>query len=905
MLKQLASTFIFVCIFAVAVFSQQTGGVTGRVKDQLTSNPMPGVSVRLESSALSAETDRSGAFQLLRVPPGEQKLIISYLGFQEKAVTVTVKAGEIANLDVTLEAGIQETVNVSDPILQGQARALNQQKESINIQNIVSADQIGRFPDPNSAEAAQRIPGITIERDQGEGRYVQVRGTEARLNSMMLNGERVPSPEGDVRAAALDVIPADLLESIEVSKALTADMDADSIGGSVNLISKGTPEKLRVSLTAGLGYNRISKGGIQNFNGTIGRRFANNKAGFLFSGSYLNTDRGSENFEVAYDGGDLDELELRDYTINRKRYGFNPVFDYRFSSTSEIYIRGIFNQFEDQEFRRRVRYRLGNGRIERELKDRFEAQNISQFSAGGRHLLGNVFQLDYKFSYGYAEEDEPDALNTTFEQRSVNFAPNVTPTSIDPDNIQANPLNENIAASRFTDVERGNNFTSEKDFNASVNGLMPLSSSAGFAGVLKFGLKNRYKKKLRDNETTIFEFGDSALRPLLNTVLDQSFNQNSLLNGRYPNFNGSFVDPTRARGFLTATGISSELDREADTENFRARENVAALYFMGELHFGERFLLVPGLRFERTSGRYSGFNVLFDDGGDYLSTIESTNENTYNHFFPSLHARFKIGKGANVRAAYTRTLARPNYRDLTPFQLILEEDLEIERGNPRLVPTTSDNFDIMAEQYLGSVGVVSGGFFYKRLNKYIYPFRFEEDRTVSGNLETFDVLQPQNGEKANLYGFELAFQNRFSFLPKPLDGFGIYANYTYVNSDTLLPGDSPGAPGRKSILPGQAKNVANFAVSYEKFGFSGRGSLHYRDLFLSAVGDSPTSDVFVDKHLQFDISASQRITKNLRVFAEVINLNNRPLRVYEGSRDRPIQEEYYRWWATFGVKLDW
>ena len=272
-----------------------------------------------------------------------------------------------------LERSIQEIVTIDAPLLEGQAKALNQQKESLNIQNVVSADQIGRFPDPNAAEATQRIPGITIERDQGEGRYVQVRGTEARLNSMMINGERIPSPEGDIRAVALDVVPADLLESIEVSKALTADMDADSIGGAVNLITKGAPEKPRLSLTAGFGYNKMSEKYLQTFNGTVGRRFFNNKLGFLFSGSYLNTDRGSESIEPSYDDGELNELDIR-LLGESQTLGLNPYADYRFSNTSDIYLRGIYNKFNDQEYRRGAIYGVSDGEIERGLKDRLESK---------------------------------------------------------------------------------------------------------------------------------------------------------------------------------------------------------------------------------------------------------------------------------------------------------------------------------------------------------------------------------------------------------------------------------------------------------------------------------------------------------------------------------------------------
>ncbi len=894
------------CLFSYQISAQQNGGLSGRITDGVTGNALQGANVTIEGTALSTETDRTGAFSLLRVPAGQQKVTVSYLGYETKTFDVEIKAdGDLTALNAELQTGIQESVTVNAPLLEGQARALNQQKEAVNITNVVSADQIGRFPDPNSAEAAQRIPGITIERDQGEGRYVQVRGTEARLNSMMINGERIPSPEGDIRAVALDVIPADLLESIEVSKALTADMDADSIGGAVNLITKGAPERTRVSLTAGFGYNRIAENYLQTFNGTFGRRFFNKRLGLLFSGSYLNTDRGSESAEPSYDDGNLDELDLRDYTVNRQRLGVNPFLDYRFSDTSEIYIRGIYNKFNDQEFRRRVVYGVSDGVIERELKDRLEKQTIAQVAFGGRHLLPRFLQIDYRFSYAYAAETEPNRVDTLFEQEDVIFNPNVSPDSIDPDNIQANPLNENINLYQFAELIRADNFTSDRDFTAQFNASLPLMTRNNFAGILKFGVKNRFKKKFRNVEEFEFGFEDDA--PLLIDNLDAGFNKTVYYGGRY-NIGTAFVDPQRARNFLSNPLIDGERLFEEDAADFRARENVFALYALTQLNFGDRFQLVPGVRFERTDVKYTGFEVLFDEEGDFLASNELPGSNTFNNLFPSVHARYRITDNTNFRAAYTRSLARPNFVDLTPFQLILEEDLEIERGNPFLVPTTSNNFDVMIEHYLSSVGIISGGFFYKRLNNYIFPFAFEEDRPIggpNGPMDTFRIIEPRNGESAYLYGLELAFQNRFTFLPKPLDGFGVYANYTYVNSKATLPGEDADAPGRRSILPGQAKNIGNFAVFYERFGFSGRASWHYRDLYLSEVAGSPDEDLFIDNHLQFDVSLSQRITKNFRVFAEIINLNNRPFRSYVGVKDRPTQEEYYKWWATFGLKFDW
>jgi TonB-dependent receptor len=287
---------------------------------------------------------------------GSHKLEVVYLGYVTAVVEVEVRPGSTTEQEVVMEPEqrFHEAVTVTaEPMLQRQERALNEQKNAINIKNIVSADQIGRFPDPNSAEAAQRISGVTMQRDQGEGRFILVRGTEPRLNSSAINGEQLPAPEAKVRFVALDVIPADLLEAIEVTKAITPDMDGDSIGGAVNLITKQATGGTRGSWTLGLGYNDIVSDSLQNLNGSFAQRSADGKTGVVLSGSYHNTNRGSENFEAEYDDGELDEFQLRHYTVNRKRYGVQGNFDREFGDSSRFFVKGIFNKYDDDEQRRR------------------------------------------------------------------------------------------------------------------------------------------------------------------------------------------------------------------------------------------------------------------------------------------------------------------------------------------------------------------------------------------------------------------------------------------------------------------------------------------------------------------------------------------------------------------------
>jgi TonB-dependent receptor len=865
----------------------QTGGtVTGTVRDTRIRTALPGAQVRLVGTGLTAVTGSRGFYRIVDVPSGDYEVEASYLGFDPATAKVTVVAGETVTADLELPlAGFEEEVTVVAPILQGQAKALNQQQNAANVRNVISGDQIGDFPDRNSAEALQRVPGVAIERDQGEGRYVYVRGTEPRLNAMEINGQRIPAPDGEVRQVALDVIPADLLESIEVSKTLTPDMWGDSIGGTVNLVTAQAPEKNRLFITAAGGYNSIASGGASGrFTGMWAGRFgADQRAGLVLSGSYFNTDRGSENFEVEYDDGELEELEQRDYTVNRERWGLNAAFDYRLPNNGLFYVRGIYNNFADQEYRRRKRNRVGDDRIERELKDRLETQEIAAVSVGGRNALGRgLWTLDYEAAWAYAAEEEPDRHDTNFRQDDVEFDPNVSADFIDPGNIQANPLNEDFNEFTLDEQVVENNFTSDRDFVAQTN----LTRVLGSTGFFKLGAQYRDKNKERDNNSVVFESEDNLF---LSSFTDPDFDPNKqIIDGRYTM--GSFVGASQARGF---TGLEGEIDREVDAANYNAKERVYAGYAMAQLNYGD-LLILPGIRYEQTDIDYTGNEVIFDEEGDYQSTNPVSGSNDYGTWMPHLHFRYRLGESGrtNLRAAVTRTLGRPNYFNLVPSELVIREDREIERGNPNLKPTVSWNFDVLAEHFLPSVGVISGGFFHKRLDDFIYIFTFEEDR----DGETFDVDQPLNGDRATLTGFEAAVSSA-----RLVGGFGLLANYTYTDSEAAF----PGREGEAAPLPGQAKHSGNVALLYEQGGFSGRLALNFKGRWIAEVGETPAEDISKDRHAQLDFAASQKIgDTGLRLYLEVLNLTNEPLRFYEGTEDRPIQEEYYRWWGAFGIKWD-
>jgi len=302
--KTVLNVFLYLIVsnlLPVTLYAQ-SGNIAGTVTDSSRRGVLVGAQVQIEGQPFSTSTDESGKYLLLGVPAGNEKVTVLYLGLSPSTMEIPVLPGETVTLDFALSpAGQLAEVTVTDnPDLVGQARALNDQKNSINLVNLIASDQIGSFPDPNAAEATQRIPGIVVQRDQGEGRYVLIRGTEPRLSATTINGERIGTTENTSRQIPLDTIPADLMGAIEVTKALTPDLEADSIGGRVNLITKRAPTTRHIALTLGSGFNTLVNDDIKDYNATCGQRLFGNKLGFIASGNFYQNDRGSQDLEPAF-----------------------------------------------------------------------------------------------------------------------------------------------------------------------------------------------------------------------------------------------------------------------------------------------------------------------------------------------------------------------------------------------------------------------------------------------------------------------------------------------------------------------------------------------------------------------------------------------------------------------------
>lgn len=883
------------------------GFIRGRVLDDQLNSVLPGATIIQTGTNNGTTSDVNGEF-LLRVPSGDVEIEVRYIGFRPYSEIVQVTDGQVTQVDFRM---ISDATQLQDVVitgvLQGQQRALNQQKSADNIKSVISSDQIGRFPDPNVAEALQRVPGVNIERDQGEGRYVLVRGLAPQFTNISINGEQIPSPEADVRYVALDAVPADQLSSIEVSKAITPDMDGDAIGGSVNLVTRtAQSEDLSIHSSALVGYNNIS--GKANFQGSteFSKRFFTNKLGIMLNGSYYETERGSENWER--DGNDM---ELRDYNLTRTRTGLSSTIDYKFNEKHEIYFRTLYNRFTDRELRRRYVFvpnadesPFEENTIERLTKDRLEKQIVTSYNLGAKHTFPG-FNLDYEASYSEGIQDTPFDIEVAsageVDQLSIDFDTNPDfPAFTVNDLAHTSPQNIYLTNSmyEFDEVTMGNTYAKDVNKTAKFNIVVPFKAGTT-GGQVKFGGKVRTKEKSFDITENVF--GYTGTEDLTLDMFEGGKVNNDFLGGRY-NLRAN-ADAERFIGFFNSNrdkfelSVEDKLATEA-VEAYSATEDVYAGYAMSKIQFNN-LMLLGGVRLEHTSVEYQSKNVVNET--DIIPTTGGTN---YTFVLPQLHVRYQIGKDANLRAAVTRSYARPNFGDIIPAQEINVNEKEGTIGNPSLKPVSATNIDLLGEKYFGTVGLVSGGFFYKRLSDFIFQRRFDSNVYPGSDGQEITLTQSQNGESASLLGFELAYQQNLTFLPGLWKGLSVYANYTFTSSKASIQ-SRENAGGTESVrLPGQARNVGNFSLAYDLGRINVRLAANFNGEYISEIGESADEDVIVKDRVQLDATTTITITPKLRFFAEFMNITNQPFEVYQGSETHYIQREFYSWWSRIGLKFD-
>ena len=905
------------------------GTIRGRIVDA-TKQTLPGASIYIDKLHSGVTSDVNGYYTFSNLSPGTYTVKVRYIGYTPVETPITISAGRTLEKDFVLKEGVELQEVVVGGAFQGQRRALNAQRSSLGITNVVSADQVGKFPDSNIGDALKRISGINVQYDQGEARFGQVRGTSADMSSVTINGNRVPSAEGGTRDVQLDLIPADMIQTIEVHKVITPDMDADAIGGSINLVTKNSPYKRVIAATAGSGYNWISKKAQLNLGLTYGDRFFNNKLGVILSASYQNSPSGSDNTEFMWDKdintGEvcLTDYQIRQYYVTRERQSYSAALDWDINTNNKITFKGIFNNRNDWENRYRLTLKglnleednAGNdycsinnkatvriqtkGGTPNHRNARLERQRTMDFTLGGEHLFGKL-SMDWSLNYAKASENRPNERYIDYQLKKQKFTPDLSNERkplYTPQDGSTMYLNNDFSlkevTEEFEDIQ-------EKDLKFKLDFKLPLAKGE-YNNKLSFGAKVVHKSKDKDKDfykyTPTNKDGFDA-NSLANTVNE---NRDGFIPGSQYKV-GSFVSKEYL-GELDLNNSSlfkKEQDQEEIAASYNAKEVVSAGYLRFDQKIGKKWSLMAGLRLENTHVKYSGYQ--YDANADEATkTPYSTDD--YLNVLPSLLVKYNINDDFKVRASFTNTISRPKYSALVPSINIDRSNHSITLGNPELNPTISYNLDLSTEYYFKSVGMISGGIFYKKINDFIVDQTFRNYAYEGTTYTTF--TQPRNSGNANLLGLELSYQRNFDFIAPALKCIGFYGNYTYTYS-RVKDFNFAGRENESGLrLPGSPEHTANASLFFEKAGVNIRLSYNFASDFIDEMGTSKFYDRYYDKVNYMDINASYTFGKKIKTtfYADATNLLNQPLRYYQGTKNRTMQSEHYGVKVDAGVKIN-
>lgn len=800
------------------------------------------------------------------------------LGLLAAAITANVHA-ETEVMEETIVVGTRASL----------MSAIDKQEMADGLISVVDSDAMGDFPDTTAAEAIRRLSGISIENDQGEGRYVTIRGLSSDLNSIAVNGATIVAPEND-RSVLLDGVPTELLDSITVSKSLTPDQDADSIGGRIDFKTKSPAslEQTLLKIKLDTTYNdQTESANSPRFSVTYGDKLSDN-VGHVLGLTYSRKEIETYNNETGYgwdsEGYMDDDYEMRYYDITRERLGVTYEIDYAFADDSRVYFNAFWNEYTDDELRWKDEYgkldrtaELTNGmttsriRHDAETRVREEVRTISAFSVGGETVLNGWF-TDASLSISSAEEDDSDNADVTFRNYDKDLGGNIYWENPKKPYVDAlDPNLRNPANMEFDEAEFENALSKDEEVAFAINAEQEFDF-----GTLKFGAKFRSREKDRDINKDFYVFDGKTMA---------DFNPQSL---SWPFANQTFgqqADPAAVYALRTLPA-GMELDgQETFVEDFVTDEEIFAVYGMGTFVI-DNTRIVAGVRYEDTQVD----SQAFDQDGN-----QTTASSDHDFWAPSVTVKHNLSEELVLRAAAWRSLARPGFTATAPA-LELEisgEDVSGKIGNPDLEPYESNNFDLALELYGEGMTFASVGIFHKDIDNAIYK-TIQRSATVNGVTFNDGVETWINADKSTITGLEANVQYGWD------SGLFVAANITHAfdSESTFRFNDDETytTPFRKL-----AEDAANLSVGYDKGQWDVRLAMNYRSEYLDWLadeeGDIDTVSVdnsrFVDSHVQWDLTAKYAATENVTIKFEAINIGDRPEYYYWGQKSRLSQYDEY------------
>jgi TonB-dependent receptor len=819
-----------------------SGQLRGVVTDSITGDPLFGANIWLKGYSLGSASDMEGRYVISQIPPGSYILTIRYIGYQEKELPIEVQGEASLNIDVQLSGEVieGEVVTVTGQA-QGQIGAINQQLSSNTITSVVSAEKIHELPDASAATALSRLPGLSLM----NGDQVVIRGMHARNNLILVNGIQLPSTDQDTRATNLGFISSNMLAGIEVVKVLTPDMDANAIGGVVNLRLREAPSDFHLDLlTQGSLNQQDMTYGNYKFWASVSNRFLDDKLGVFLQGNTDRSEVGNDETSTGFTrNGEqsfgLAPYRLDNFTLNDQQnvissYGGSLIMDYKLPD-GKLLLQNTVTKGINDNASHNTQFDFGGNRI-------IYALNRDKYD---RMLIANALQTEYNFgdikgeltlSYSYSNRNTDiryaDAGdNTNF----ANPAPDnplgqsyaglrETLTHDDALKINVNP--EDYKSARLADwmVVREVEFT-QHIYNSQLDFTLPVSFSKDFSSIFKAGGKfirttrendlNRWYRRAGDgpswNGVRDFIPGKTLTntnRLLFTDIQNTDYSRGEyFLNGDYP-FNYAFdIDMMDDFYYKARAGWPNQGVHLAGTvqNDFNGAEIFSAGYLMGTFSIGSQVTLIAGTRYEHYNMDYKATNFLqthgVDGDGRLIDTLNSVNRNDDN-FFPNAQIRYKFTDWADIRVAYSKTISRPDYRAILPNSLFLAgPDVLSQAGNPKLKPGVSTNYDFYLSFYNNEIGLFTVGGFYKEIDD-----QFFQTEIYFQNISLYDVSFPDsafweaqntnaparnqridtwinNPSPAYIKGLEFDWQTNFWYLPQPFNLVVLNINYTKVWSE--------------------------------------------------------------------------------------------------------------------------
>lgn len=808
------------------------------------------------------------------------------------------------------------------------------QKEAPNLILVQTYQEIRKLPDISAAEAVRRIPGVSLETDEGEGRYVNIRGFDADLNSTTFGGLRLPptnnaSPFGGYRAVTLDSIPVGLIGALTVTNSNIPEMDAEALGGTIEITPKSAPpgdKPFFIQGDIGTGFEPLRGTGITNDSVTTGGRYG--PFSLLVTGSYYEDSRGIDDVEPAYINAPpapyqaVNNIGQRDYELNRWRHAFGITLGYDPDPNDKYYIRAFDAGYTERYDRQILSITPdGNatqdangiitdtlnkpGALQKQLRDEAETSIDRIVTVGGRNILDDNNIVDYHVGYTVGTYHKPYDFNSTFSyvpsagaNGTINYSPTGrgnTPlygiTGFDYLNPSKYVLDTNNSIGSFSN-SRADNY--DRETSAAINYEHKLHLLSADDESIKIGAMARLRHKVITTTPTSYgTVGPLALASIAGSPSETYYD------GQYQNgqdIQQTYLQNRYGPGQITPADVIS-----AQQQFLNARENVFSGYAQYQAKWGKLGLLA-GIRVEYTEDKLNAYASVIDAAGNTTTSLVSASK-AYTNPFPSIQLRYEIQPDFIARLAWSSTIARPGFNQNSAA---LNVDLgtgQVARGNPNLQPATSDSFDLSFEKYLPQAGIVSIGFFDKEISNYIIANQLLNQTlpgfNFPGNTLPLKVISYANAPTSYARGLEFNYDQHFHFLPGFLGGLGATANYTFVNSSFEI------RPGEYSPLPSTSEHTWNLAMYYEKAGLTARLAAYSASADLFAIGSDHTSDVYNATRTFLDFGSTYAVSDNWILYFNAKNLLNTPHTFYQTTENRPIQREFYEQTYQLGVRFDY